>query len=797
MRLPDFSLAIRNVFRRPGFAAIAIALLALGAGANAAVFSVVRGVLLRPLPYAHAEELVAFWPGTFVSNEELGYWREHTHSFESIAAQSPGWMMGLVAEDGEPLKVTGARVSDNLFRTLGASAALGRTIEPGESVAGRDRVVVLSDALWRRRFAADAEILGRAIQLDQQPHVVIGVMAPGFEFLQPGTDLWAPLTWDPSAANFKATFSQAVARLEPGVSITLASQELQALVPGMRRDLARANDWGQTIRVATLHETVTGNVRPTLLILMGAVGLILLLASVNLGTLVLGRSIERVTEMALRTALGASRTRLIRQVVVEQAVLALAGSLAGIGIAWLTLPALVSRMPSDVPRAGEIDLDWAVLTTVLAVSIAVAVLVAVIPAVLSARPSLQPLLRQSRGTDTRGRRRALGALVSAQIALAVVLGIGAALMLQSLWNLQRVDPGFRPESVLTFRLQTTSKYRSLSNGLPYYQRNVDRFRALPGVVEVGAVAHLPLSNYSWTTNLRRSDQVIAAGAPTPSVGWRFVGWHYFQAMGIPLLAGRPFSDADSATSAQVAIMNETLARQFFGGAADAIGKTVIQRPGGSGGEQLAEVVGVVGDVHHVGLERPVPPEVYRPLAQTFMFPMAFVVRTSGPPAQVAAAVRQAAFEIDPVVPVAELQPYTTLIADTLGRPRLLGYLLSIFAGVGLLLGLIGVYGVAAYRVRQREREIGIRLALGGDPRQMARRVLAQGLVYAAIGLAVGLPVALALARVMASVVFGISPRDPLTFATLPIAIVLVTLAACYFPARRAARIDPIKALASP
>jgi putative ABC transport system permease protein len=794
MRVPHLSLAVRNIFRRPGFAVVAIMLLALGAGANAAVFSVVRGVLLRPLPYPSPDRLVAMWPTVFVSNEEVAYWRDHTHSFDEIAAQSPGWLMGLVAEGGEPLKITGAKISDNLFRALGASAALGRTIEPGESLAGKSQVAVLSHGLWRRRFAADPNILGRTIQLDQQPHVVVGVMPPGFEVLQPGTDLWAPLLWDPAAGNFKATFSQSIARLKPGVSVDTASRELQALAPTMRTDLGRANDWGQTMRVASLQETITGNVRPTLLILLGAVGLILMLASVNLGTLVLGRSIERVAEMAVRTALGASRWRLVKQVVVEQAVLALAGSLAGIGIARLTLPALVSRIPPEVPRTGEIALDWTVLGIVLAGSIAVAVVVAVVPALLTARPSLLPLLRQSRGTDTPARRRALGALVSVQIALAVVLGIGAALMLRSLWNLQHVDPGFRPDNVLTFRLQTTSKYRALSDGLPYMQRIVDRIHALPGVVNVGAVAHLPLSNYSWTTNLRRSDQVIAPGAPTPSVGWRFVGWDYFQAMGIPLVAGRMFIDADIATSAKVAILNETLARQFFGGSADAIGKTVVQAGAGGSADQIAEVVGVVGDVHHVGLDRPVQPEVFRPFAQTFMFPMAFVVRTSGPPSQVAAPIRQAVFEIDPVVPVAELQPYATWIADALGRPRLLSYLLSVFAGVGLLLGLVGVYGVAAYRVRQREREIGIRLALGGDPVRMSRSVLAQGLVYAAIGLIVGLPAALALSRVMASVVFGISPRDPLTFATLPVAIVLVTLAACYLPARRAARVDPVVAI---
>jgi putative ABC transport system permease protein len=790
MRAPDLALAFRNIFHRPAFAVVAIALLALGAGANAAVFSVVRGVLLRPLPYPQPERLVAVWPGAFISSEELLYWRDHTRSFDNIALQSPGWLMGLVAEGGEPLKVTGERISDNLFRTLGASAAMGRTIEPGE---GSSRVAVLSDGLWRRRFAADANILGRTIQLDQQPHVIVGVMGPGFEIIHPGTDVWAPLSTDPSASNFKATFSQAIARLKPGVSIEAASAELQTLAPAMRRDLAKPDTYGRTMRVAALQETVTGDVRPTLLILLGAVGLILMLAAVNLGTLVLGRSIERITEMAVRTALGASRARLVRQVVVEQALLAVLGSLAGIAIARLTLPALVSRMPAEVPRVGEITLDWTVLTTVLAVSVAVAVLVAVIPALLTARPSLQPLLRQSRGTDTPARRRALGTLVSVQIALAVVLGIGAALMLRTFWNLQHVDPGFQPNGRLTFRLQTTSKYRALDNGLPYLQRVVDRISAIPGVQSVGAIGHLPLSSYAWSTGLRRSDEVLAPGAAPPQVGWRFIGWNYFEAMGIPLRAGRTFNDADTTTSAKVTIVNEALARKFFGSSEDAVGKTLFQSGGGST-DAMVEVVGVVGDVRHNGLDQPVPQEMYRPLSQTFMFPMAFVVRTSGAPTQIAASVRQAAFEIDPVVPVAELQPYTTVIAGTLGRPRLLSFLLTVFAAVGLLLGLVGVYGVVAYRVRQREREIGIRLALGGEPSRMSRSVLGQGLGYALAGLAVGLPTAFALSRVMASVVFGISPRDPLTFATLPVAIVIVTLGACYLPARRAARIDPVLAI---
>jgi putative ABC transport system permease protein len=794
MRAPDLSLALRNIFRRPGFAAVAITLLALGAGANAAVFSVVRGVLLRPLPYPDPGRLVAVWPNESVSNLDINYWREHARSFSEIAGQSPGWMMGLVADGGEPIKVTGARVTGNLFKALGASPAIGRAIEPPDAVPGQHRVAVLSDGLWRRRFAADRSVLGRTIQLDQEPHTIVGVMPAGFEVFEAGTDLWSPLPWDLTAPNARATFSQAVARLAPGVAVDAATRELQDLVPAMRRELARDDKWGQTLRAASLQETITGDVRPALLILLGAVGLILLLAAVNLGTLVLGRSIDRVSEMAVRTALGASRRQLIRQVMVEQAVLAALGSAAGVAVAWVALPALVSRIPAEVPRAGQISLDWSVLASVLTASIGVAVAVALIPAIVTARPNVQSLLRQSRTTDTPTRRRALGALVSVQIALAVVLGIGAMLMLRSLWNLQRVDPGFTPANVLTFRLQTTSKYRALTNGLPYLEQVRERVAAIPGVADVGLAGHLPMSGYSWTTNARRSDRPLAAGEQAPSVGWRFVHGDYFKAMRIPLRWGRPFSRADVTNSSPVAIVNETFARQYFDEPSTAVGRTLVVRSGRTGGDETVEIVGVAGDVRHRGLDRPAMPELFRPLTQTFMFPMAMVVSTQGPPEQIAAAVRQAAFEIDPVVPVAELQPYTTMIAGTLGRPRLLSFLLTVFAGAGLLLGLVGVYGVVAYRVRQREREIGIRLALGAEPSRMAQGVFAQGVGHAAIGLAIGLPAAFFLSRVMSTVVFGITTRDPLTFTALPVGILLVTMAACYLPARRASRVDPVVAI---
>jgi putative ABC transport system permease protein len=794
MRSPDLTLAVRNIFRRPGFAVVAILLLALGAGANAAVFSVVRGVLLRPLPFPEPERLVAFWPTNFVSNEEVAYWRDHTRSFTHIAAISPGWMMGLVAETGEPIKVTGGRVSDNIFQTLGARAALGRTIEPGDARPGAPAVAVLSDKLWRSRFNADPNVIGRGIQLDGEPNTIVGVMPPDFDIFSRGHDLWSALPWDPSSRNHKATFSQALARLAPGATPESATREIVELSPAIRKDLAKANEWGRNLHVLPLRESMTGNVRPALLILLGAVGLILMLAAVNLGTLVLGRSIERVTEMALRTALGASRGRLLRLIVAEQAVLALAGALVGIGLASVALPALVSRIPPEVPRTAEITLDWNVLATVMAASIAVAVLVSLIPAVITARPSLQPLLRQSRLTETPARRRALGALVAVQIALAVVLGIGSMLMLRSMWNLQRVNPGFDPNNVLTFRLQTTAKHRAMTTGSPYLQQMIDRVKAMPGVIDVALAAHLPMSGYSWTMASRRADRPVEPGQQAPQVGWRFIHGDYFRTMRIPLKYGRTFTDADNAKAPQVTILNETLARRYFGDAAAAVGQTLILMSGRTGQDEAVEVVGVTGDVRHLALDREPIAELFRPFLQTFMFPMAMVVRTEGPPEQIGAAVRQAAFEIDPVVPVAEMQSYTTLIADTLGRPRLVGYLLTIFAAAGLALGLVGVYGVVAYRVRQREREIGIRLALGAMPKEVARRVIAQGAWHAIAGVAIGLPVAFFLSRVMASMLFGVTTRDPLTFTVLPISIVAVTTLACYLPARRAARVDPVVAI---
>ena len=796
MVLHDIRLAIRNLAHRPAFTLTAILLLALGAGANAVVMSVVRGVLWLPLPFGGPERLVAVWPDEFVSNEEVAFWRERSRTLEQVGSVAPGWLMAMSVEGAEPQKVTGAKVSDNLFALLQVEPSLGRTFADGESMAGRDRVVMLSDRLWRQQFAADPAVLGRIVLVDQAPVEVIGVMPPTFELFGREADLWVPVPFAPGTSANRTTFSLAVGRLRSGATAASASDELTTLAPEMRRALGRPADWGRTIRVGALQESITSRVRPALNLLFVAVGLILVLGAVNLGTLVLGRSLERSRELAVRTAIGASRGQLVRQLLVEQIVLAATGSLIGLALAQAALPLLLSRIPPEVPRQAEIALDGVVFVAILITSTGLAVALALVPALVAMRPGLQPLLRQQAATDSPGRRRALGGLVAAQVGLALVLGTGAGLMLRSVWNLQHVEPGFTPDGVLTFRLQTTSKYRALTTGVPYLQRVTDRVRSLPGVTAVGAIGHLPMSGYSWTIPVHRVDQPPAADASAPSVGWRFIWGDYLEAMRIPVAYGRRFTDRDTTSAARVAIVNETLARSFFGSPAAALGQRLVQKGGGAPGDTIVEIVGVVGDVRHEALNEPPRPELFRPLLQTFMFPMHMVARTTGAPADLAPAVRQAAFDVDPTVPVAELLPLTTLLADTLGKPRLLALLLSLFAAVGVLQCVVALYGVVAMRVRQREREIGIRMALGARPRAVANSVIRQGFGYTVLGMILGGPSALALTRLMDSVVFGVTTRDPLTFSVLPILLAVVTTAACYLPARRAARVDPVRAMKS-
>ena len=789
MLLHDLRFAFRSLTRRRGFAVVGILLLALGAGANATVLSIVRGVLLRPLPFAWPDALVAVWPGEFVSNDEVAFWRARATRLSAIATISPGWLMALTAGDEPARKITAARVSGNLFSVLGAHAVLGRALLDEDSAPGRERVAVLSDSLWRQQFGARPDVLGHIVQIDQMPHEVVGVLAPGFELLG-RADLWIAASYEPGAPRNRQVSGLVIARLREGITADLASAELTRLVPEMRAELKKAADWGETIHAAPLQDSITGTVRPALVLLLAAVGCVLLLGAVNLGTLVLGSAVARARELAVRRAVGASTSHVVRQLLTEQALLALAGSAAGFALARIAFPSLVARMPADLPRQGEIALDWTVFATITAATVGLSMLVAVVPAIVAERAGVQPLLRQQGAGPAR--QRILGALVAAQVAIAIVLGAGASLMLRSLWNLQQVDPGFEPDHVLTFRLQTTSIHQSLATGAPYLRLVAERLGALPGVTAVGAINHLPMSGYSWTTRVYSPEKPPDPGTELPLVAWRFVDGDYFSAIGVPLLAGRIFTTADIEGAPGVAIVNARLARERFGSVGAALGRRLIQQGGGRPGPFDVEIVGVVGDVRHVGLDKPPAAELYRPLQQTFMFPMQMVVRASGDPALLGSAVRDAAAAVNRAVPVADMQTMPAMMRTSLARPRLLTLLLSVFAAIGALLSVVGLHGVVALRVSQQVRDISVRMVLGASSRSIAAAVIGQGLAYAAGGLLCGIPLAWALAGVMRSVLFEVTVRDPFTLAVLPLLLVGVTVAACYLPARRAVRVDPAR-----
>jgi putative ABC transport system permease protein len=793
--LQDVRLAFRSLRQQPGFAALAILIVALGAGANASIFSVVRAVLLEPLPYARPDRLVAVWPDGFISNADLAFMRARIHSLSAVAGVSPGWTMSLVGA-GDPMRITATKTSANLFDVIGARPLLGRTFADGEDLPGRHRVAILSFTLWQSRFAGDPAVIGRLITLEGAPHQVIGVMPADFELLGRDAELWVPLPFDVASPFHRGTTAQGIGRLREGMDLTAAERELRSLVPAWQQQLGYEKDWGQGRTIASLRDMVVGDVRRPLIVLIGAVGLIVLLTAANLGTLLLGRHVARRRDIAVRGALGASAWRLFRHSATESVVLATLGAVAGILVARAMLPALVSLLPPEMPRLAAIDIDAVVLAVVL-LSSALSVLVfGVAPSIgafrrLPAEAGTQ--LRAASHGDSSSARRTLHALVVGQVALAIVLGIGAALMVRSLLALQSVDPGFDARPVLTLKLQPSGeRYRGLSRTLPYYRRVMQEIRAVPGVQAVGTINHLPLSGYNWMSTVRLDERPLPPGVSPPTAGWRMIDGDYFASMRIPLRAGRLFTEHDTNEAPEVAIVNEAFARHFFGGTSAAVGRVI--RTGSASGEQAPTIVGVVGDVRHRALAEAARPELYRPVAQSFAIALAVTVRTSGAPARLVGAVRDAVRRVDRDVAIADLLPLTTLLRESLGHPRLMATLLLVFAGVGLAIVVSGVYGVVAYSVRRREREMGIRLALGAAPLSVSGLVIRQGLGYAFGGLIVGLPVALGVTGVMQSLLFGIEPRDPATIAALCLTVTAATIAATLVPARRALRVDPAAVL---
>ena len=791
--LADLRLALRLFRRAPGFSAIAVLVIALGAGANATVFSVVRAVLIEPLPFAQPDRLVSIWPGTFLSNGDLEFARARSRSLAAIGAVSPGWSVSMTGA-GDPVRWTAAKVSANLFDVLGAAPLLGRTFGAGEDLPGRTGVIVLSHAAWQSQFAGDPLVIGRTVSVESAPYQIVGVMRADFELLGRRADVWMPFPFDRGSSQWKMRASQGVARLADGADVGGAGTELKGLAPDWRQALGYGTEFGRDAATEPLRATSIGATRDPLLLLAGAVGLIVLLTATNLGTLLMGRHVGRLREIGMRTALGATRGRIIRQAVVESGVLAIAGAAAGAIAAWLALPAFIALLPADMPRMAAIAVDVPVLATVVMISVVAVLTFGVAPTLIADRPGrLTASLRVAAASPGPAARRALHLLVVGQVALATVIGAGALLMARSLSALGDVPPGFDPERVLTLKIQPAGPdARELGRAIEYYRRVMTAVSAVPGVLEVGAINHLPLSGYNWVAPLRVGEQALAPGSTPPRISWRMIDGSYFTAMTIPIRAGRTFTDLDGPASEQVAVVNDAFAQRFFGSPAAAMGRVI--HIGGFGPETPATIVGVVGSVRHTSLAEAPAPEFYRPLAQTLPVAVAVVAKTAGRPDSVAPAVRQAVWSVNRDVPIADMQPLASVLGSTLGRPRLMTIVLAVFGLVGLAVVTCGVYGVAAYFVRLRQKEMGIRLALGAAPADVGRLVLGQGLKYAIAGLVVGLPAALMGSSLIRSLLYGTSPSDPLTFMALAAVILVTTTCATVVPALRARRVNPASVL---
>jgi predicted permease len=798
----DVHYALRRLARAPGFSAVAIATVALGIGANSAIFSVTNAVLLRPLPYPDPERLVmvsATWKErpVVMSPQNFLDVAEASRTLEGLAAFDGGGVT--LNGRGAPTRVEGASVSASFFDVLGVRPIAGRGFLPGENEPGRTKVVVLGEGLWRRRFGADPTVVGQSVVLDREPHLVVGV-APAHLAVPEAAELWRPMEYDSVFRSHSrgAWYLSVIGRLAAGSSVETAGEEVAAIARRLERQYPDHNEGvGATVR--SLHGALVGRSRRALLVLVGAVGLVLLIACVNVANLLLARAAARESELAVRAALGAGRGRLVRQLLTESLVLAVLGGGAGVVLAAASLGSLLALQPGGVPRLAEVRVDQTVAIFAAVLSLATGLVFGVAPAfVTAARSTAQTLREGSRGLLTGSGRRLRGGLVVAEIALAMMLLAGAGLLLRSFDRLRRVDPGFRTDSALTFRLALPENaYAEEPRVASFYSELQRRLEALPGVRATGAVMGLPLSGISFQLSFEVEGGPPLPFAQQPSMQVRAVTPGYFQAMGIPIVRGRGLDAGDGAGSRPVAVLSESAVRRFFPGE-DPMGKRITlgwRRPDGlpkAGGE----VVGIVGDVRELGLDKDEPAEIYVSHAQLPTRGMDVVVRSSVPPLSLAPSVERLVHELDPELPVARVQTLEAVVARSVSEPRFYMVLLAAFAAMAIALAAIGIFGVMSYAVTQRSREIGIRVALGADTGHVRAMVLRDALALALLGVAVGLAGAVALSRTIASLLFQMSPTDPATLAAVATALVAVALLASDLPARRATRVDPLDALRS-
>ncbi len=795
--LQDIRFAIRTFLKSPGFTAVAVLALALGIGANAALFSVINTVLLKPLDYPSADRLFrvyeTFLPKGFgaVSPANFIDWRRQNHVFEHLEAFSAGSMN--LQTDAAPERIPSVVATAGLFDMLQVRAMLGRTFLADEDQPGKPDVAVISERLWRRRFGGDPKLLGSQITLDGKSTTVIGIMPAMFQFPPDSQerDLWLPFAFSPSHAAVRSShFLGVIGRLKSGLEFAAANSEMKQIASRIA-DQFPDEQKGRSVLLRPLQDVLVGNIRPALLVLMGSVGFVLLIACANVANLLLARASARRREVAVRAALGASQPRLIRQFLTESILLALAGGALGVILADVGVQALVALAWRQIPRATDIHLDGTVFLFLLGVCVLAGIIFGVVPAFQNASHDLQEGLKEGGARGTVGGRSATyrNALIVAEFALALVLLIGAGLLMRSFRALNATDPGLVASGVLTMSVSVPDdKYANDGMWPKFYEPALDRIRALPGVQSAGMIRLLPLQNWGTNGNFGIEGRPTEEPGRRPFAETREISPGYFQTMRIPLLKGRDISNADTAAAPFVALINDALARRYFPNE-DPIGRKIAWAG-------TRTIVGIVANTRQAGLDRDPLPEIYMPAAQRprSLSGMTLVIRTNVEPTSVTHAVEQAIQSVDPAQPVFGVKTMERVVSDSLSSQRLYVWLLGVFAGIALILASAGIYGVMSYLVSQRTQEFGVRMALGASAGDVLRMVLKQAVTLIGAGVLVGLAGAFAITRVLSNFLFGVKPTDILTFAGVSALLTAVALVATYLPALRATKVDPMIAL---
>ena len=798
----DLRYGVRSFLRAPRFTIPAVLALALGIGATSAILSVVRGVLLDPLPYRDPDRIVSIWEGNAARNRTRNVvapanfvaWKERNRSFEYLGMAGPTRLNFIL--DGQPYEVAGMAASSDVFNALGVQPLLGRTFSADEDLRDRDNVIVLGHEFWQSRLGGRADVVGSTLNASGRQRTVIGVMPPRFTIEGQKADFYVTYGWTLEqlrAAPGRGT-SHAIARLREGVTIQQAQDEMRTMMLALEQEAPRRNT-GWSAVALPIHELTTETIRPALLVLSGAVLLVLLISCVNVANLLLARSTARQRELGLRTALGADRGRLLRQMLTESLLLGACGGVAGLVLAYAFHAALLAlvadRIP--VPRLDQVRLDWVIVGFTMVLALGTGLLFGLLPALVSAASANDSLREGGRHGGSPRARRALATLVVTEVALSLVLLTGAGLLIRSFMQLQRIDPGFRAEGVFTARVSLpAARYATPSLGAAFFQNAVARVQQLPGVQHAAAISFLPLAGPGMATSFYRADRPAPPNGQQPTTEVRPVTPNFFKTMGIPQRAGRDFAESDRADAPLVAVVSEELARRVFPGE-DPIGKRVQVAIGGPGGMNV-EIVGVVGNIKFASLDAETRPAVYIPLPQLSIGLATLVARTEMDPLSLSNSVGAAVRSIDPELPLSDVRSMEQVVDETLARTRTISVLLTAFAVIALFLAAVGVYGVMAYSVSQRTQEIGVRMALGATAQSVFRLVLGQALKLVGIGVAAGLVVAGLLSRLLQTLLFQTAPLDPVTFVVTALVLVLVATLASYVPARRSTRVTPIEAL---